>query len=94
MYPNIENKTSSDDINKPNIPLNSHWNTGYWIVEDSVSHKNVIRSFVYHDVVLIVLVMQNTTSEKNKKLYESIRNIIHPKYERLPLAVYSSHHVI
>ncbi len=60
-------------------------------VEGDLSHENAIHSFVYHNEVLIVLLMQNKIPEKNKR-YESNRNI-HPKYERLSLAVYS-HHVI
>ncbi len=54
MYSNIENKTLSVDMNKPNIS-------------------------------------PNLIPEKNKR-YESNRNRIHPKYERLALAVYSHHY--
>ncbi len=48
-------------------------------------------SFIcYHNEVLIVLVMQNTIPEKDNR-YESNRNIIHPKYESIALAVYYGH---
>ncbi len=68
MYPNLQNKTLSDNINKPYISPKTHTETQVVeLLEGDLLHKNVIRSFVYHNEVLIVLAMQNTIPEKKKK---------------------------
>ncbi len=86
-YINIYSKTLSDDINKPNMSPKTPTETQVIeLLKVDLSHKNANHSFVYHNVDLMVLDIQNTIPEKNK-IYESNRNRIYPNYERLPLAV-------